>query len=296
MSTGTAARARATWLAAMPALFVLLWSTGFIGAKLGLADAEPFTFLSLRLLIVALLLLALAFGTGAPWPSSAGEAGHIAVAGLLVHGVYLGGVFASIDHGVDAGVSALIVCIQPLLVAIVAGPVLRERIGAWQWLGLGLGLIGVALVVRDKMGLGVGTASGYALSVLALFGMTAGTVYQKKFCATADLRTGNAIQFVAAAIAVLPLALIFETRHVRWTPTFLFALAWMCLVLSLGAISLLFLLIRRGAAAKVSSLFYMVPPSTALMAYFIFGEALSAVALIGMACAAMGVALVNWRR
>ncbi|MCW5731378.1 MAG: DMT family transporter [Alphaproteobacteria bacterium] len=284
------------WLGAMPGLFVVLWSTGFIGAKLGLPYAEPMTFLALRFAIVAALLLALCWIARAPWPASRMEVLHIAIAGLLLHGVYLGGVFASIFHGVQAGVSALIVGIQPLLTAAVAGRLLGERVSALQWLGLVLGLCGVALVVGEKLAAGLGTPFAMSLSVLALLGITAGTIYQKKFCGGMDLRSGNVIQFAAASLATFLLALAFETRAIVWSGEFIFAMAWLCLVLSLGAITLLYILIRRGAAARVSSLFYMVPPCTALVAYFLFDERLSYLALVGMGLAAVGVALVNVRR
>lgn len=280
-------------LASMPGLFVLLWSTGFIGAKLGLPYAEPMTFLVLRFAIVTVLLAGFAALTRAPWPRELAAAGHIAVAGLLLHGVYLGGVFASIFHGVPAGVSALIVGIQPLLVAAAAGPLLGEQVSARQWLGLALGLAGVVLVVWSKLGVGIGTPWGYALSGIALIGITLGTLYQKKFCPQLDLRSGSAIQFAASTVALAPFALLFETRQITWSGAFVFALGWLCIVLSLGAISLLFLLIRRGAASKVSSLFFLVPPCTALVAYFLFGEQLNLLALIGMAATMVGVALVN---
>ena len=291
-----AARARDTWIGMMPGVFVVLWGTGFIGGKLGLPYAPPLTFLALRFAIVALLLLGLSLATRAPWPRRWAEAGHIAVAGLLVQGLYLGGVFASIAEGVQAGVSAIIVGIQPLLVAAIVGPFLGERVTRLQWTGLLLGLAGVALVVFDKLGAGLGTPLGMGLSVLALLGITFGTVYQKRFCGGADLRTGNVIQFAVSALAMLLLAPAFETMQIRWTGQFVFALTWLCLVLSLGAISLLYLLIRRGAAAKVSSLFYMVPPVTAVMAYFLFDETLSPIALFGMAITVAGVAMVNLPR
>jgi len=280
-------------IAAMPGVFVLLWSTGFIGAKFGLPYAEPMTFLVLRFAVVTVLLCIFAGLTRAPWPKSRAEAGHIAVAGLLLQAVYLGGVFASIFHGVPAGISALIVGIQPLLVAAAAGPVLGERVTPRQWLGLTLGLGGVILVVWTKLDLGVGTLWGYALSVIALVGITVGTLYQKRYCPAIDLRSGTAIQFAATTVALTPLALLFETRQVQWTGEFIFALGWLCIVLSLGAITLLFILIRRGAAAKVSSLFFLVPPCTALVAWPLFGEQLSPLALAGMAATMAGVALVN---
>jgi drug/metabolite transporter (DMT)-like permease len=280
-------------LAAMPGLFVLLWSTGFIGAKLGLPYVEPMTFLVLRFAIVTVLLCGFAAVTGAPWPADLALAGHIAVAGLLLQAAYLGGVFASIFHGVPAGISALIVGIQPLLVAAAAGPVLGERVTLRQWAGLALGLAGVVAVVWSKLDLGIGTPLGYALSIFALVGITLGTLYQKKFCPHIDLRSGAAIQFAASTVVLAPFALLFEQRHIVWSGEFLFALGWLCIVLSLGAISLLFILIRRGAAAKVSSLFFLVPPCTALVAFFLFGETLSPVALVGMAATVAGVALVN---
>jgi drug/metabolite transporter (DMT)-like permease len=280
-------------IAAMPGVFVLLWSTGFIGAKFGLPYAEPMTFLVLRFAIVTVLLCVFAGLTSAPWPKSWREAGHIAMAGLLLQAVYLGGVFASIYHGVPAGISALIVGIQPLLVAAAAGPVLGETVTRRQWLGLVLGLGGVILVVWTKLGIGIGTPWGYALSVIALIGITVGTLYQKRYCPGIDLRSGTAIQFAATTVVLVPFALLFETRQVQWTGEFLFALGWLCIVLSLGAITLLFLLIRRGAASKVSSLFFLVPPCTALVAWPLFGEQLSILALIGMAATMLGVALVN---
>jgi drug/metabolite transporter (DMT)-like permease len=296
MSYILAARARSTWLSIMPGVFVVLWSTGFIGGRLGLPFAPPLTFLGLRFAIVALLLVLLSIATRAPWPRRWTQAGHIAVAGLLVQGVYLGGVFTSLAHGVQAGVSALIVGIQPLLVAAVAGPLLGERVTRLQWIGLLLGLAGVALVVADKLGAGLGTPSGMALSLLALIGMTFGTIYQKRFCGGMDLRTGNVIQFAVTAVVLLLLASVFETMQIRWTGQFIFVLTWLCLVMSLGAITLLYLLIRRGAAAKVSSLFYLVPPVTAVMAYFVFDETLSPIALLGMAITVAGVAMVNLPR
>lgn len=277
----------------MPALFVLLWSTGFIGARLGLPYAEPMTFLTIRFIIVFLLLLILSVATRAPWPQRKLDVMHIAVSGLLLHGVYLGGVFASIYQGVQAGVAALIVGIQPLLVAVLAKPVLREHVSKLQWVGLITGLFGVALVVFHKLQQGIGTWQGVGLCVLALLGITVGTLYQKRFCTAMDLRSGSVIQFAAAGMATASVAGLFETRVVIWSASFIFALAWLCIVLSLGAITLLFILIERGAAAKVSSLFYMVPPCTAVIAYLLFDETFDFLSFGGMALAMAGVALVN---
>jgi len=289
-------RSRAVWLMALPALFVFLWSTGFVGAKLGLPYAEPFTFLAWRFAIFTVVMVAVTLLTRAPWPTTRDQWMHIAISGLLLHGVYLGGVFASINHGVPAGVSSLIVGIQPLLTAIAAGSLLNERVSRLQWTGFLLGLLGVSMVVWNKLGLGAGTPWGMGLSVIALLGITAGTLYQKKFCPNLDLRSGAVIQFGAAGIVVFGIALVSETMIVEWSGEFIFALAWMVLVMSFGAISLLFLLIRRGEATRVASLFYMVPPSTALLAWLLFDEVLGATAMAGMAVAVVGVALVNVKR
>lgn len=286
---------RSAWISLMPGVFVILWATGFIGAKLGLPYAEPMTFLAWRFSIVASVLFIASLVVRAPWPRSWKLTAHIAVAGLLLHGAYLGGVFASIGQGVPAGVSALIVGIQPLLVAAVAGPLLGERVSRLQWLGLLLGLAGIALVVWNKLSLNAGTPFGMALSVFALLGITLGTVYQKKFCGGMDLRSGNAIQFAATAIVMWLLAMTLETMVVQWTGQFIFAMAWLVIVLSFGAITLLLILIRRGAAAKVASLFYMVPPCTALFAWLLFGETLDATALSGMGLVVIGVAMINIR-
>ena len=281
------------WRLAMPGLFVLLWSTGFIGARLGLPHAEPFTFLALRMLLAAGLLALVAALTRAPWPPGPVAAAHTAVAGLLVHGVYLGGVFWAIDRGLAAGVTAIIVSVQPLLTAALAGAVLGERIRPRQWAGLVLGLAGVGLVVSDRLGLGGATPANVASALVALAGITGGTLYQKRFCPHTDLRTGGAIQFAVTAAALYALALALETRQIQWTGEFAFALAWLVLVLSLGAIGLLFALIRHGAAARVASLFYMAPPFTALFGYLLFDETLQGRALAGLAVVVAGVAMVN---
>jgi drug/metabolite transporter (DMT)-like permease len=290
MRSAPAKRARDTWIAVTPAVFVFLWSTGFIGAKFGLPYAEPMTFLALRFAIVGAALLLITLVWQAPWPGSWRETGHIAVAGLLLHGVYLGGVFASIDRGVEAGVSAIIVGIQPLLTAAAAGWVLGERVTRRQWFGLVLGVLGVLLVVWRKLVLGLGTPVGVGFSVVALFGITAGALYQKRFCAAMPLRSGNVIQFAASAAMTGLLALAFETREIAWTGPFVAALTWLVVIMSLGAISLLHMLIRRGAAARVASLFYLVPPTTALMAWLLFDERFGPLALVGMAMIALGVA------
>ena len=284
---------RTPWVAAMPALFVLLWSTGFIGAKLGLPHAEPFTFLLVRFVAVIAVLTVVAIAGRAPWPATWSEVGHGAVVGLLVHGAYLGGVFAAIERGVPPAVAALIVGLQPLLTAAAAGPFLGERVTGRQWLGLLIGLAGVALVVWEKLGFRTENLTGSAFAVAALIGITVGTLYQKRHVSGMDLRTGAVVQFGAAALVMLPAALLFETMTIAWTGSFVFALGWLVIVLSLGAMPLLYLMIRRGAAAKVASLFYLVPPVTAVFAFLLFGETLGVSALFGMGLAALGVALAT---
>lgn len=277
----------------VPALFVVLWSTGFIGARLGLPHVEPLTFLTLRYIAVIALMLPLAIAVRARWPATLGESRHIATAGLLMQGGYLGGVFCAVHAGMSAGVVALIVGMQPLLTAAGAGPLLGERTSRAQWTGLALGLTGVALVVWQKMSLHGMSAASVALALLALLSITSGTLYQKRYCPSFDLRTGSVIQFAAALIVTLPLAFLLETMKVDWTGEFVFALGWLVLVLSVGATTMLFRLIERGAATRVTSLFYLTPAVTAVMAWLMFGETLGALAVSGMLIAVTGVALVN---
>ena len=282
----------------MPGVFVLLWSTGFIGAKFGLPYAEPFTFLALRFAVVIVLLVLSVLVAKAVWPRDPRLIGHLAVSGILVHAIYLGGVFGAIRHGVPAGLVALVAGLQPLLTAAVVGPLLGERVGGRQWFGLGLGLIGVAMVLSTRLtgasfdGFGW---DGMSFAVAALLAITGGTLYQKRFCTGMDLRTGTLVQYLAALAVSMPVAMAFESMEIRWTLSFVLALGWLVLVLSLGAIGLLMTLIRLGEAAKVASFFYLVPPVTAVLAYALFGEALTPLALAGMAAAAAGVALVVQR-
>jgi len=289
----TAPQQPLAWSVMLPGLFVLLWSTGFIGARLGLPYAEPMTFLGLRMAIASLLLLGVALATRAPWPPGRRGVVHVAVAGLLVHGVYLGGVFWAIDHGQGAGVTAIIVSVQPLLTAALAGAVLGERVTARQWVGLLAGFAGVGLVVSGRLDAGTASPATVASALLALAGITLGTLYQKRFCPATDLRTGGAIQFAVTGLALLALAAATESLAIEWSGEFLFALAWLVLVLSVGAIGLLFALIRRGAAYRVASLFYLAPPFTVIFAYLLFDERLDARALAGLAVVVAGVALVN---
>ncbi len=287
---------RATALAPfVPLLFVVLWSTGFIGAKLGLPDCEPLTLLSLRYASVLVLMGAVALATRAPWPATRAQWLHIGVAGLLIHAVYLGGVFTAIRLGLPAGVTALVVGLQPVLTALGAGLFLHERVRATQWAGLALGLAGVVLVVAHKVAGSGGPAAARLLvpAVTALVGITAGTLYQKRFCPSFDLRTGSVVQFLPCLVVTALVAWRTETMVVHWTPAFVFALGWLVLVLSLGAVSLLNVLIRRGSAVNVASLFYLTPPVTALIAWAMFGETLTGLALAGMAVTVFGVWLAR---
>jgi drug/metabolite transporter (DMT)-like permease len=275
-----------------PFLFVFLWSTGFIGAKYGLPYAEPLTFLSIRYVAVIVLMTVIALAMKAPWPKTKEQWFHIAVSGLLVHALYLGGVFSAISKGFPAGLASLMVGLQPLLTAFIAGWLLKETIVARQWVGLALGLIGIALVLSGRIQSGF-SLEGIELTILALVGITVGTLYQKKFCSGLDWRTGAVVQFIPAAIATLIVASFTENFRVEFTPSFVFALGWLVFVLSIGAISLLNYLIRHGTSVNVASLFYLVPASTVLIAWLLFGETLSVVAVVGMVLTIAGVYLAR---
>jgi len=282
------------WMAAMPFIFVLIWSTGFVVAKFGLPYAPPLTFLLLRFLGVLIVLLPLVAIMRAPWP--VGQIRHIAVAGILVQAGYLAGVWGAIKLGMPAGLSALIVGLQPILTAF-AAPLVGESVRGRQWAGLALGLGGVALVVANKITVVGLSWQSIALCLLALLSITIGTLYQKRFCARFDLRTGTVIQFAASLIVLLPFAIAFEhfspaLETVHWTPRFIVALLWSILALSIGAIFLLFALIRKSAATSVTSLLYLTPPTTAVMAWAMFGEAFTLIGMAGMVLAVVGVAFV----
>ena len=289
-----ASRQGGTWFSPVPVFFVLLWSTGFIVAKFGLPYAPPLTFLLLRCIGVLIVLLPVVLIWKAPWPH--GRMRHIAVAGLLLQAGYLGGVWCGIKLGMPAGLSALIVGMQPILTAA-AAPLIGERVRPRQWLGLALGLGGVALVVAAKINLAGLSPAAIGFSVLALLSITAGTMYQKHYCPQFDLRTGTAIQFAATIAVLLPLALLFEDlaptlQTVQWSARFVGAMLWSILALSIGAIFLLFKLIRRSEATQVTSLLYLTPPTTALMAWFMFGEVFTLKGALGMLVAVMGVYFV----
>jgi drug/metabolite transporter (DMT)-like permease len=279
---------------AAPGVFVVLWASGFIGAKFGLPYAEPMTFLSLRMgAAVGLLAIVIAL-TRPKWPDLTGFF-HSAVAGSLVHGCYLGGVFAAIENGISAGLIALIVSLQPVLTSTLANRWLGERVLPRQWLGLLLGLGGVYLIVRENVAAGDIKPIAWAFAALALTGITVGTLYQKRFGGGIDWRPALFLQYLTADVLFIIAAFLFETRVVHWTPQFVFALGWLVLLLSFGAVWLLYFLIRRSAATRVVSLMYLTPPVTALMAWLFFGERLALLGLLGMAICVTGVFLVNWR-
>ena len=284
----------ATFLSPMPLFFVLLWSSGFIVAKFGLPYAPPLTFLVMRFLGVLLFLVPAVLLLRAPWPK--GKIWQIALAGVLVQAGYLIGVWCAIKLGMPAGLSALIVGMQPILTAF-AAPLIGEKVLPRQWLGLLFGIGGVALVVAAKIKLTGLSVEAIALCVLALVSISVGTMYQKRHCPQFDLRTGTVIQFAASTIIVLPLAIIFEGltadfAAVRWTSQFIGALLWSVFGLSIGAIFLLFALIRRSDATQVTSLMYLTPPTTAIMAWLMFGEVFNLLGVAGMALAVTGVFFV----
>ncbi len=274
----------------MPVIFVLIWSSGFVVAKFGLPYTTPLWFLVLRFVVVIAVLLLMVPFMRVTWPSST-QAWHIAIAGMLIQAGYLGGVWCAIDAGMPAGLAALIVGLQPVLTAF-AAPAIGERVSVRQWAGFALGFAGVGLVVANKIVMIALPAISVVFAVIALLSITTGTLYQKRKCPSFDLRAGSLIQFTASLAIALPLALIFERWSVRFTPEFIGALTWSALVLSIGGMSLLFPLIRRGEATRVTSLFYLTPPVTALMAWIAFGERFTSLAMVGMAAAVIGVALV----
>lgn len=294
-----------------PALFVFLWSSGFIGTKLAVSGAEPFTFLSIRYLAVLSILIPVALYLARP-ALTARQAAYAMIAGALLHGGYLGGVTWGVSAGMDANVTALICSLQPILTAVLAGLALSERVTLRHWAGLALGLAGTLLVIVPKLGaigplsaaLGLATPAATALGPIdaaslstagvaavffGLLAITSGTIWQKRYGGGYDMVSGAVWQFLGAFLVTVPLSFIFETQRVTWTPGFVFALVWLVFVLSLGAISLLMLLIRENAVSRTSALFYLTPSATSIMAFFIFGETLSAVQIIGFVLVTLAV-------
>lgn len=283
------------WLRAMPWVFVLIWSTGFIVARYGMPHAPPLSFLAVRYALSILCFLPWIVLAGVKWPSNRTQALHLAVTGILMHAGYLGGVWAAVKAGMGSGLSSLIVGIQPVLTAIWLTSVGGQHVSRRQWLGLLLGFAGLVLVVSRKFGAGgPGDSANWhnlSFAVMALFAITAGTLYQKRFVQACDVRTANTVQLAAALLVTLPLALL-ETESMRWNAELAGAMAWSVLGLTLGGSSLLYMLIQRGAAASVTSLMYLVPPCTALIAWLLFAEPITATTLAGTALTAFGVSLV----
>jgi drug/metabolite transporter (DMT)-like permease len=276
---------------AAPAIFVVLWSTGFVGTKYVLHDAEPLTYLAIRMTVVVGLMAIIVAIARPQWPDRLGVA-HSAVAAILVHGFYLGGTAVAIAHSIPAGLSALIPGLQPILTSTLANRWLGERVAPLQWAGLLLGLAGVLLILHNRQMSG-DAGWGWFASGVSLVSITLGTLYQRRYCNRIDWRAGNLIQFVAATLFFAIGAFLFEDRVVHWTREFVLAVAWLAVMLSIGSIGLLYWLIRRSAATSVASLFYLVPAVTALMAYVLFGERLDLIAIIGMIACAAAVLLVN---
>jgi drug/metabolite transporter (DMT)-like permease len=282
---------QAGWLRSMPVVFVLIWSTGFIVARYGMPQSPPLKFLAMRFALAVLCFGAWARLARASWPAGRGQWAHLAVTGVLMHAGYLGGVWAAVKLGMGAGLVALLVGLQPVLTAVwVASR--GGQVALRQWLGLALGFGGLALVVWQKLGLGEVDGANLALALFALVSITAGTLYQKRYLAPCAVPTANCVQNLAALLVAWPLALALETEAIRWNADFAGAMAWSVLVLTLGGSSLLYLMIQRGAATAVTSLLYLVPPTTALMAWALFGEPITLFTLAGTALTAFGVALV----
>lgn len=280
----------------MPLVFVLIWSTGFIVARYGMPHAPPMKFLATRYALSAACFLLWSRAAGSAWPALPAQWLHLAVTGVLMHAVYLGGVWTAVRLGMGAGLVALLVALQPILTAIWLSS-RGSRVTASQWGGLSLGLLGLLLVVWAKLGLGEVTASNLACAAIALAGITVGTLYQKRRVAPCDVRSANLIQLAAALGVTLPFTLL-ESDPMHWSlgarlnGELIGAMAWSVLGLTLGGSSLLYLLIQRGAATTVTSLLYLVPPTTAVMAWLLLGEPITGLTIVGTALTAIGVAIV----
>jgi drug/metabolite transporter (DMT)-like permease len=280
----------AGWVPWVPVVFVALWSSGFLACKAALADSGPFTLLVLRFGLAAVTLAAVAVLWRAPWPASRREAMHVVVAGVLMHAIYLGPNFYAVSRGVPVGINALVGALQPLLTAVLASRFLGEAVRPLQWAGLVLGVAGIAMVVFDRIAFDAALWPEFVGTLAALVSITVGTLYQKHFCPRMDLRSGPALQFAAATAVVAVPMLLFEGWQVEWTASFAGALAWLVL-LSATLYGILIWLFRRGAATRVASLFFLVPPVTSAAAWWLFGDRLGPLALAGMAVTVVAVAL-----
>jgi len=293
MSTRTLSAPAAMQAAPLPIVFIVLWSSGYVGGAIGILYSEPFTMTFLRFALAALIMLAIVVATRTPMLTSAMQVVHMAVVGVFMQALQFGGLYAGMQHGVPAGQSALIVGLMPVLVGLLAGPLLGEKIHSRQWIGLALGLLGVVFVLAETIGVGYGALVGYGFTAAALIGITAGTLYQKRFCGGFDLRTTGFVQMVVGACVMLAAALATETMVVDWTPAFVGSVIWLAVMNSIGALLLLYLMIRRGEATRVASLFFLIPPVTQVMASAMLREIPTAPALVGFALAAGGVWLSN---
>ena len=281
-------------LVGAPSLFVVLWSTGYISARLGLPYAEAGTFLMMRFALAALFMVALVVASRAPLPTSFREWAHCAVVGALVHGLYLYGGFASIQEGLTPTTIAVVVGMQPVITAVLIAPILGEAVNIRQWGGFFLGTVGVVLVIVanfTSIGFGSGAPAVF-LSLICVLSISVGTLYQKRFCASVDLRSGTMIQLIMAAVMMWGISSWLETGHVEWTGTFVFALLWSVLVLSVGAYTLLWWLVRRKTATNVVSLFFLMPPVTAVFDWLLFDQRVSLITLMGIVIAVAGIVIV----
>ncbi len=278
---------------AAPAIFVVLWSTGFIGTKYVIDNADPLTYLAIRMAVVVVLMALICVIVRPTWPKGR-EIGHSIIAGILVHGFYLGGTAVAISLSIPAGLSALMPGLQPLLTSTIANRWLGERVTPLQWGGLLLGLGGVALILHDRP-MGGQAGWGWIASTVSLVSITLGTLYQRRYCSRIDWRSGNLVQYAGVTVVFTIAAFLFESRTVHWTAEFVLALSWLAVALSVGSIGLLYWLIRHQAATSVASLFYLVPAVTSVMAYLLFDERLDALAIAGMIACAAAVFLVNRR-
>lgn len=277
-----------------PPLFVLLWATGFVLARLVAPHAEPFSFLLLRYVVAGAILAGFALAVGAAWPRDAKEWRDGLVAGALLHGLYLGGIFWSVGNGLPAGIAALVAGLQPLLTGLLVGPLIGERVSALRWTGILVGFAGALVVIAPRLGVAAGIPPLPLLAAfLGVVAITFGTIWQKRTGGGLDLRTNTAVQYAGAALVTLPFVLLLEEGRIDFVADVWIGLAWAVFGLSIGAIALLLVLIRRGAVAGVASLLFLVPPVSALMAYGLFGETLTLVQMVGMGIAALGVALAS---
>jgi len=275
--------------------FVVVWGSGYLATKVGLQSAPPFTFLTLRFAFGLLLVVPLALAVRPAWPRTSVQWLHVAVAGLLMHAVNLGGSHYAQFLGMSAGIAALVLALQPLATALVAAPLTGERLQRSQWTGVVLGLAGVALVVWHKIDIDAMSPGSLAGVLIALAAITAGTLYQRIFCPTVDLRAASVVQFGASLIVLAPLAVVIERFEVRWTWPMLAAIGFLVVFASIGAVNALHTLMRRGEATRVTSLLYLTPIIAVVLEWLMFGVRLSLLTAIGIAVTCTGVALVAWR-